>query len=124
MTAPRAARQATGVVRSSGAALATPLDAFSRRSWRWSLPLPRFRSLVGRCRRRLDWHRPTIAERQAEPAGRSSATSSAFVLFGLYPPAERWRAAVALRVLVALIVVTGDAARVGDVGSSSRGPSA
>ena len=29
-----------------------------------------------------------------------------FVLFGLYPPAERWRAAVALALLVGLIVVT------------------
>ena len=29
-----------------------------------------------------------------------------FVLFGLYPPAERWRAAIALCVLVALIVIT------------------
>ena len=31
----------------------------------------------------------------------------AFVLFGLYPLAERWRAAIALCVLVALIVLTG-----------------
>ena len=29
-----------------------------------------------------------------------------FILFGLYPPAERWRAAIALGVLVALIAVT------------------
>jgi general L-amino acid transport system permease protein len=30
-----------------------------------------------------------------------------FIVFGLYPPAERWRAAVALTLLVGLIAVTG-----------------
>ena len=30
-----------------------------------------------------------------------------FIIFGLYPPAERWRAGVALAVLVTLVVLTG-----------------
>ena len=34
------------------------------------------------------------------------AQKLSFILFGLYPPAERWRAALALMILVALIVAT------------------
>ena len=35
------------------------------------------------------------------------ARKMGFILFGLYPPAERWRAGLALSVLVALVVSTG-----------------
>ena len=127
MTAPamRPAQRQSACSRSCDAAFATPLDAIL--TGVVAVVVDRVRDparAVGGRRCRVDRHRRTTV---ARPSGACWAFVGAQArrssLFGLYPPAERWRAATALADAGRARSWRPRMPRSGDAGCSARGRS-